>query len=161
MNPFHSNRLHTNEEFDPSVYHPTIPDLRSYLKTNKSAKNPPPKVSRRTSVPTTMCDSPTTTVTPTKPVPRQTPPLTPSLSTTLSRSSSTSTIYRPGQTATVRARAEQAKQRQRQLEEEKKKQAAKSMASRTSLRLKQHATSGIDWDTIKQDRRKTLPGQSS
>ncbi|ORZ17120.1 hypothetical protein BCR42DRAFT_26362 [Absidia repens] len=87
-------------------------------------------------------------------------PLSRSSSTRSTASSSTTTsskAYRPGQTATVRARAEQAKQRQLQLEEEKRKQAAGTLSSRTSLRLRQHAASGIDWESIKKDRRKTMP----
>ncbi|KAI9301033.1 hypothetical protein BJ944DRAFT_272078 [Cunninghamella echinulata] len=80
--------------------------------------------------------------------------------TTGSNGSNTSvggTVYRPGQTATVRARAEAAKKRQLQLEEEKKKKEMQAqLASRTSLKLKQQAKSGIDWDAIKKERRKTI-----
>lgn len=68
-----------------------------------------------------------------------------------------SNTTQPGQTATVRARAEQARQRQWQLEEDKRKAAAAKVPSRTHVRMKQQAVSSMDWDAIKKDhRRKTL-----
>ncbi|KAI8081508.1 uncharacterized protein BX664DRAFT_340578 [Halteromyces radiatus] len=183
-----SNR---NSSRPTSVHNPTIPDLRSYLDSSKGKKSQvqqtkdSAKATRRMSAPVPpRCESPIT-VTPSKQVIKssvsptgqkmsRTPSIKSSSSsvtsspppTALSRSSSTRTTsstastYRPGQTATVRARAEAAKQRQLQLEEEKRKQAA-SLTSRTSLRLKQQATSGIDWDAIKKGRRKTMPASST
>ncbi|CAO3595831.1 unnamed protein product [Absidia cylindrospora] len=83
----------------------------------------------------------------------------PARSGTTNVNMTSSSAYRPKQTATVRARAEQAKQRQLQIEEEKRKLAAAAakLASRNSLRLKQQAPSNIDWESIKKDRRKTMP----
>ncbi|KAI9251208.1 hypothetical protein BY458DRAFT_493721 [Sporodiniella umbellata] len=64
---------------------------------------------------------------------------------------SASTIQLPRQNAAVRARAEHAKQRQ----QESNTKAAVATSPMTQ-RLKQRASSGINWDTIKQERRKTL-----
>ncbi|KAI8065661.1 hypothetical protein BC940DRAFT_74434 [Gongronella butleri] len=161
-----------------SMYSPTIPDLRSYLDVKPSVssstkKGPADKVkqevqastkaSRRMSAPpvnnqppprpASVAASPIMSPTSPKPPPS---PLSRSSSTLSNRSAS---ILRPGQTATVRARAEQARQRQWQLEEEKRKaQQQKEAASRTSQRLKQQVSSGIDWDSIKRTRRQTLAG---
>lgn len=65
-----------------------------------------------------------------------------------------SVMKSPKQNATVRARAEHAKQLQ--LQQEMLKQKTTSESSPTSQRLKQRASSGIDWDTIKRERRKTV-----
>ncbi|KAI8339938.1 hypothetical protein BC941DRAFT_418969 [Chlamydoabsidia padenii] len=127
-----------------SVHNPIIPDLRAYPPTKKTQTQQvkdTTKQSRRMSAP--LCDSPT----------EETQPK----GSTVARSASTLSPFRPKQTATVRARAEQARQRQLQLEEEKRKQAAANLPSRTHLRLKQQAVTSIDWDTIKKDRRKTMP----
>lgn len=53
----------------------------------------------------------------------------------------------------MRARAEHARLQQ---EEFSKKKSATPLISSTSLRLKQRASSGIDWDTIKKERRNTV-----
>ncbi|KAG1140809.1 hypothetical protein G6F38_008854 [Rhizopus arrhizus] len=63
-----------------------------------------------------------------------------------------SVMKSPKQNATVRARAEHAKQ----LQQEMLKKKTTSESSPTSQRLKQRASSGIDWDTIKRERRKTV-----
>ena len=70
-----------------------------------------------------------------------------------SRSSSVS-LKQPRQTATVRARAEHARLQQEELA--KKQASAAPLVSSTSLRLKQRVNSGIDWDTIKKERRNTI-----
>ncbi|ORZ07667.1 hypothetical protein BCR42DRAFT_455964 [Absidia repens] len=91
------------------------------------------------------------------------PPTAPPVRSGTTVNMTSSSAYRPKQTATVRARAEQAKQRQLQIEEEKRKQAAAAakLASRNSLRLKQQAPSNIDWEAIKKDRRKTMPAAAT
>ncbi|CAO3587397.1 unnamed protein product [Absidia cylindrospora] len=136
---------------------PALSKPMQQLKQSVSSSRSPPRVLTKsvstkttTSSAVNQSSNPTTTSV----------PLSRSSSTRSTASSSTTTsskAYRPGQTATVRARAEQAKQRQLQLEEEKRKQAASTLSSRTSLRLRQQAASGIDWESIKKDRRKTMP----
>ncbi|ORX61711.1 hypothetical protein DM01DRAFT_1332300 [Hesseltinella vesiculosa] len=164
-----------------SMYSPTIPDLRTYLDVKPSTSSNTRKslvekakqeqanikTSRRMSAPpvnnnTTNLSSrakaaaavPSPVLSPTSPKPPPSP-----LSRSSSSMSNRSAITRPGQTATVRARAEQARQRQLQLDEEKRKQQQQQqVSSRTSLRLKQQVNSGVDWATIKQERRRTLTG---
>jgi hypothetical protein len=62
----------------------------------------------------------------------------------------------PRQNAALRARAEHARQQQEEMERKKQLANKQQLGSSTSLRLKQRANSGIDWDKIKADRRKTI-----
>lgn len=62
-------------------------------------------------------------------------------------------LKQPRQNAAMRARAEHARLQQ---EEFSRKKSETPLASSTSLRLKQRVNSGIDWDTIKRDRRNTV-----
>ncbi|KAI8636310.1 hypothetical protein BD408DRAFT_426346 [Parasitella parasitica] len=62
-------------------------------------------------------------------------------------------LKQPRQNAAMRARAEHARIQQEELEKRKN---ASAIGSSTSLKMKQRVNSGIDWDTIKRDRRKTV-----
>lgn len=62
-------------------------------------------------------------------------------------------LKQPRINAATRARAEHARLQQQELE---KKKNTPPPGSAISQRIKQRASSGIDWDTIKKTRRKTL-----
>ncbi|KAK4511414.1 uncharacterized protein ATC70_012629 [Mucor velutinosus] len=125
------------------------------------------KPKRRTSSPP-VCDSPVATVAPAPPSSkfvqtaakqqqlRQNKTASPSSSgtSTAPPTRSASVILKqPRQNAAMRARAEHARQQQEELERKKN---APAIGSSTSLRLKQRVNSGIDWESIKRDRRKTV-----
>ncbi|CAO3700708.1 unnamed protein product [Rhizopus microsporus] len=105
-----------------------IPNLRSYIDPTSSPKQKTVKEEQA------------------KPVAAKSPAKSPQRSP--------SVIKPPKQTAAVRARAEHAKQLQQELLQKKK--VAETSSSPTSQRLKQRVNSGIDWDTIKRERRKTV-----
>lgn len=63
------------------------------------------------------------------------------------------TIKQPRPNNAMRARAEHARLQQEELS---KKKTVKPMASSNSLRLKERVKSGVDWDTIKRERRNTV-----
>lgn len=63
------------------------------------------------------------------------------------------TIKQPRPNNAMRARAEHARLQQEELS---KKKMVKPMASSNSLRLKERVKSGVDWDTIKRERRNTV-----
>ncbi|ORE06463.1 hypothetical protein BCV72DRAFT_123549 [Rhizopus microsporus var. microsporus] len=105
-----------------------IPNLRSYIEPTSSPKQKTVKEEQA------------------KPAAAKSPARSPQRSP--------SVIKPPKQTAAVRARAEHAKQLQQELLQKKK--VAETSSSPTSQRLKQRVNSGIDWDTIKKDRRKTV-----
>jgi hypothetical protein len=67
---------------------------------------------------------------------------------------SASVLKQPRQNAAMRARAEHS--RLQQEEQSSKKNSKTPLVSSASLRLKQKVNSGIDWDTIKRDRRNTV-----
>lgn len=110
-----------------------------------------------------VCDSPVSTVPPaskfiqtaTKQQQlRQNKTISPSSSGTSTPTRSASVaIKQPRQNAAMRARAEHARIQQEEME---KKKNAPAIGSSTSLRLKQRVNSGIDWESIKRDRRKTV-----
>lgn len=95
------------------------------------------------------------------PVSLVTPPLknvkqtTPVKSTSPSRSASVN-MTQPRQNAAMRARAEHARLQQEELE---KKKTTPPPGSSISLKIKQRANSGIDWEAIKKERRKTIAEQ--
>ncbi|KAI8878702.1 hypothetical protein K501DRAFT_28862 [Backusella circina FSU 941] len=159
-----------------------IPDLRSYLdpsparsatinttpKRNSVATTKPDikgrktntgdaKTVRRVSSPVTQPQAAKITTNEKSNVKKQTlNTLKPnSAATTNVVSRSVSSVSMPRQNAALRARAEHARQQQEELER-KKQLASKQLGSSTSLHLKQRANSGIDWDKIKADRRKTI-----
>ncbi|GAN08825.1 hypothetical protein MAM1_0226c08342 [Mucor ambiguus] len=132
-----------------------------------TSKAPVDKLKRRISSPP-VCDSPVTAEAPTTPSSkfiqtaakqqqlRQNKTISPSSSgtSTAPPTRSASVILKqPRQNAAMRARAEHARQQQEELE---RKKSAPAIGSSTSLRLKQRVNSGIDWDSIKRDRRKTV-----
>jgi hypothetical protein len=83
------------------------------------------------------------------------PPVKPAAkSNTPSRSSSVNNLTQPRQNAAMRARAEHARLQQQELE--KKKSTTPPPGSSISLKIKQRVNSGIDWDTIKKERRQTI-----
>ncbi|KAF7729567.1 hypothetical protein EC973_004242 [Apophysomyces ossiformis] len=160
-----------------SVRNNVIPDLRSFLE-----KPVPPiekavakKTSRKSLVQQTIAETkaarrmsaPVTEVSLSAKTPSPTPPTKPTgpprrattvvlttepKSTTNLRSASS---YRPGQTATVRARAERAKQQQILLEEKKKKALQESVKINGWLRSNTITTTAPA--TVKTERRKTMP----
>ncbi|KAL9544110.1 hypothetical protein MBANPS3_007794 [Mucor bainieri] len=132
-----------------------------------SSKTPVTKLKRRISSPP-VCDSPVATVAPATPSSkfiqtaakqqqlRQNKTVSPSSSGTSAAPPTRSAsviLKQPRQNAAMRARAEHARQQQEELE---RKKSAPAIGSSTSLRLKQRVNSGIDWDSIKRDRRKTV-----
>ncbi|CEP13805.1 hypothetical protein [Parasitella parasitica] len=120
------------------------------------------KPQRRISSPS-ICESPVSTVTAQSKFiqtaakqqqSRQNKNTPPSSSGTSTPTQSASVILKqPRQNAAMRARAEHARMQQEELEKRKN---APAIGSSTSLRMKQRVNSGIDWNTIKRDRRKTV-----
>ncbi|KAF1799640.1 hypothetical protein V8B55DRAFT_1540181 [Mucor lusitanicus] len=115
-----------------------------------------------------VCDSPVTATAPATPSSKfiQTaakqqqlrqnktiPPSSSGTSTAPPTRSASVILKQPRQNAAMRARAEHARQQQEELE---RKKSAPAIGSSTSLRLKQRVNSGIDWESIKRDRRKTV-----
>ncbi|KAI8149229.1 hypothetical protein BJV82DRAFT_662538 [Fennellomyces sp. T-0311] len=124
---------------------PTPVSARSSRTPTARASLPP--ASRATITPTTRATITPTTRTSKTPVTASPASASPPLSRTQS-------AFRPGQTATVRARQEHARAQQQQLEEQKVKA---QQLNNVSLRLKQQAKSTIDWEAIKKERRRTMP----
>lgn len=69
-------------------------------------------------------------------------------------------ISKPRPNAAMRARAEHARQQKLELDQ-KKKTPNTPVTSSHSLRLKERVNSGIDWETIKKDRRNTIAEESA
>ncbi|KAI8062321.1 uncharacterized protein B0P05DRAFT_245744 [Gilbertella persicaria] len=128
-----------------NIKNSTSPLVRSNTSTPRSTKtaSPPPTVKKTTRrLSAAVCDSPVSTTQ--KPV--NSPP---------TRSASLA-LKSPRPNAAMRARAEHAKQQQEELERKKN---TPPPGSSMSLKLKQRVNSGIDWDTIKKERRKTVAEQ--
>ncbi|KAI9496103.1 hypothetical protein BDB00DRAFT_785801 [Zychaea mexicana] len=121
---------------------PTLP-AKTAPASARSSKTPAARAS--------MPPATRATITPTTTTRASRTPSTASASPPLSR---TQSAFRPGLTATVRARQEHAKAKERELEEQKLKAAQLNGAN---TRLKQQAKSTIDWAAIKQERRRTMP----
>ncbi|EPB87330.1 hypothetical protein HMPREF1544_05855 [Mucor circinelloides 1006PhL] len=150
--------LNTHSKATATVSPPSVSTPRTVPATH-------PK--RRTSSPP-VCDSPVTTVAPATPSSkfiqtaakqqqlRQNKTISPSSSGTSTAPPTRSAsvlLKQPRQNAAMRARAEHARLQQEELERKKN---APAVGSSTSLRLKQRVNSGIDWESIKRERRKTV-----